>query len=80
MPHTPDHKSDVQGQGIRDFLSNPFGIRDNWRWTGDGKSEPVNTKIDNAIANMLDPGQRGAAQGGNIGQRSLLCAPVSTVT
>ena len=80
MPHTPDHKSDVQGQGIRDFLSNPFGIRDNWRWTGDGKSEPVNTKIDNAIANMLDPGQRGAAQGGNIGQRSLLGAPVSTVT
>ena len=51
-----------------------------WRWTGDGKSEPVNTKIDNAIANMLDPGQRGAAQGGNIGQRSLLGAPVKTVT
>ena len=45
--------------------------------------EPVSNetqRINQAIANTIDPGQRGAAQGRNIGQRSLLGAPVKTVT
>ena len=46
------------------------------------QAPPASTRqrMDIAIANMIDPGQRGAAQGGNIGQRSLLGAPVKTVT
>ena len=61
--------SDVQGQGVRDFLFNPFGIRDNWRLTGDGKSSQPTTpvastrdRMDTAIANALVNQQNKQAQ------------------
>lgn len=83
MAHTAGHESDVQGKGIRDFILNPFGVRDNWRLFGDGKPSqpaapvaPTRERLDTAIANMLNP-MAAAAQAPRpaVSQR-----PVRTVT